>query len=65
MPSKSKKQARFMRAVAHGWEPDRVQGPPRNVAEEFVRADQARSHKRAIEEHVEAKLKKRFSRSRS
>jgi hypothetical protein len=40
MPSKTKKQAKMMRAVAHGFRPDRVQGPPKKVAEEFVRADQ-------------------------
>jgi len=39
MPSKSKKQAKFMRAVAHGWKPDRVKGPTRTVAREFVNAD--------------------------
>lgn len=28
-----------MRAVAHGWKPDRIKGPPRKVAKEFVAAD--------------------------
>jgi hypothetical protein len=39
MPSKSKKQAKFMRAVAHGWKPTRSKGPSPEVAREFVRAD--------------------------
>lgn len=43
MPSKSKKQAKLMRAVAHGWKPDRFEGPTRAVAQEFVTADKRRS----------------------
>jgi hypothetical protein len=39
MPSKTPKQARFMRAVAHGWKPSRVKAPPVSVAKEFVEAD--------------------------
>lgn len=39
MPSSTEKQARFMRAVAHGWSPDRVDAPPVSVAKEFMRAD--------------------------
>jgi len=39
MPSKSKAQARLMAAVAHGWKPDRIDGPPLSVAKEFNRAD--------------------------
>lgn len=39
MPSKSAKQARLMRAVAHGWKPDRFKGPPVSVAKDFVAAD--------------------------
>ncbi len=46
MPSTTKKQARFMRAVAHGWKPDRVKGPPRKVAKEFMRADMAKKKKK-------------------
>lgn len=42
MPSKSKKQARLMRAVAHGWKPSRIKGPTRAVAKEFVKADKRR-----------------------
>ena len=41
MPSKTEKQARFMRAVAHGWKPRHAKAPPVGVAEEFVAADQA------------------------
>lgn len=39
MPSKSPAQAKLMRAVAHGWKPDRIKGPSRAVAQEFVEAD--------------------------
>ncbi len=39
MPSKSPAQANLMRAVAHGWKPDRIKGPSRAVAREFVNAD--------------------------
>ena len=40
MPSKTPKQAKFMRAVAHGWTPSRMKSPPsRAVAREFVEAD--------------------------
>jgi hypothetical protein len=39
MPSKSPAQAKLMRAVAHGWKPDRMEGPSRKVAKEFVAAD--------------------------
>lgn len=42
MPSKSKKQAKLMRAVAHGWKPSRIKGPTRTVAKEFVSADKRR-----------------------
>jgi len=39
MPSKTAKQAKLMRAVAHGWKPSRMKGPPVSVAKEFVAAD--------------------------
>ena len=39
MPSKSPAQARLMQAVAHGWKPNRIKGPSRAVAQEFVEAD--------------------------
>lgn len=42
MPSKSKKQAKLMRAVAHGWKPSRIKGPTRKVAKEFMKADMRR-----------------------
>lgn len=42
MPSTTPKQARFMRAVAHGFQPDRVKAPPVKVAEEFAAADRQR-----------------------
>ena len=46
MPSKSKAQERFMRAVAHGWRPKSGKAPPIAVAKEFVREDQAKKRKR-------------------
>ena len=39
MPSVSTKQARFMRAVAHGWKPPQGMGPPVSVAREFEAED--------------------------
>lgn len=40
MPSKSAKQAKFMRAIAHGWKPTRMKSAPSQaVAQEFVDAD--------------------------
>ena len=39
MPSVSKKQARFMAAVAHGWKPKAKKAPPIAVAKEFASAD--------------------------
>ena len=40
MPSSTPKQAKFMRAVAHGWTPDKAPAPPVSVAKDFMRADQ-------------------------
>jgi hypothetical protein len=39
MPSTTKKQARFMAAVAHGWKPSQKKAPPVSVAKEFNKAD--------------------------
>ena len=39
MPSKSVKQARFFRAVAHGFKPKGRKAPPIAVAKEYMRAD--------------------------
>lgn len=39
MPSESGAQHRLMEMVAHGGEPDKVKGPPKKVAKEFVKAD--------------------------
>jgi hypothetical protein len=41
MPSSSKKQHRFMQAIAHGWHPSGKKGPSESVAKEFVAADKA------------------------
>jgi hypothetical protein len=46
MPSKTAKQAKFMRAVAHGFKPDRTKGPSKAVAKEFVAADKAKKRKK-------------------
>jgi len=47
MPSKSPAQARLMAAVAHGWKPDRIKGPPVSVAKDFNRADAAKKKRLA------------------
>ena len=47
MPSVSADQARFMRAIAHGWKPTGKKAPPIAVAKEFVRADK-KKRKRTI-----------------
>lgn len=39
MPSKTPAQARLMAAVAHGWHPTGMKGPPVSVAKEFNAAD--------------------------
>lgn len=42
MPSVSKRQARFMAAIAHGWKPSGMKGrslPSRRVARDFNKAD--------------------------
>lgn len=48
MPSKSPAQARLMAAVAHGWKPDRMKGPPEKVAKEFNQADTGKKVKRSM-----------------
>lgn len=47
MPSSSPAQARLMAAVAHGWHPTRMKGPPVSVAREFNAADKGGSTLRA------------------
>jgi hypothetical protein len=42
MPSSSKAQNKFMRAVAHGMKPRGGGGPTKSQAMDFVRADQKR-----------------------
>lgn len=46
MPSKTAKQARLMKAVAHGWKPDRIKGPSKAVAKDYAKADQRKKGKR-------------------
>jgi hypothetical protein len=43
MPSVSPKQAKYMRAIAHGMKPTNGKGPGVAVAREFERADEAKS----------------------
>lgn len=46
MSSVSPKQAKFMRAVAHGFKPSNGKGPSVAVAKDFMHADE-RAHKKA------------------
>lgn len=57
MPSKTKKQAKFMRAAAHNTEVAAEAGIPQSVAREYVQAD-ARKTKRAAQ-HAKKKGGKR------
>lgn len=48
MPSSTPRQAKFMRAVAHGWKPPgRKNTPSVAVAREFEKADEAKRGKRS------------------
>ncbi len=42
MPSSTPRQAKFMRAIAHGMKPLNGKGPSVAVAREFERADEAK-----------------------
>lgn len=44
-----------MRAVDHGWVPDRIKGPPKSVAHEFVEADKQK-RKRGIAHEIHRRL---------
>lgn len=46
MPSKSKKQAKFMAAAAHNPQFAKKAGVPQSVAKEFNRADQKKGKKK-------------------
>lgn len=48
MPSSSEKQARTMRAIAHGWKPKHgdVADIPMSVAQDFMNADMAKERRR-------------------
>ena len=37
-----------MRAVTHGFKPDRVKAPPKEVAEEFVEADERKKRRLGV-----------------
>lgn len=45
MPSKSQAQHNYMEGIAHGMKPKSGKGPSKAVAEEFVKADQAKGKK--------------------
>ena len=51
MPSKSAKQAKYMRAVAGGMQPKVKKGPSKKIAKEFARADALRNRKHPGYEH--------------
>ena len=53
MPSRSPAQARLMAAVAHGWRPSTIKGPPVAVAREFNEADAAQ-HSRSLSKALRA-----------
>lgn len=66
MPSKSKAQEKLMRAVAHGWHPDKFKGPTKKVAKEFVKADKAkRLTKRAAAKRARNNAKSNVSEYRT
>jgi DNA-binding cell septation regulator SpoVG len=50
MPSKTEKQARFFRAIAHGFRPKHRKAPSIAVAKEFMAADQNKKRRRTIAE---------------
>jgi hypothetical protein len=52
MPSVSPKQAKFMRAVAHGMKPRSGHGPSVAVAKEFMHADEARKPGKRSREQI-------------
>jgi len=63
VPSKSDKQARLMRAVAHGWKKPGGGGPSLKVAEEFMQADMAKKiKKRKKRPWTKAKINKQDTR---
>jgi hypothetical protein len=43
VPSSTPRQAKFMRAIAHGMKPTNGKGPGVAVAREFEKADEAKS----------------------
>lgn len=49
MPSTTRKQARLMAAVAHGWKMPGGEGPARKVAEEFNQADKRAGNRGKLE----------------
>ena len=58
MPAKSKKQYRYMQAIAHGWEPDDGSGPSKEQAEEFVSEQDNEDYQDLPEEKEKEEKKK-------
>ena len=52
MPSVSPKQAKLMRAAAHGWKKPGGGGPSVAVGKEFMHADEAKKRGRRSKEQV-------------
>ena len=62
MPAKSKKQYRFMQAVAHGWKPDEDTDLSEEEAEEFVAHNKGKkSYKNLPEEKHEKTAALRYA----
>jgi hypothetical protein len=59
MPSVSKKQARFMAAVAHNSAFAKKAGVPQSVGREFNGADQARKHHAAGQRMAQSRMTKK------
>ena len=50
-----------MRAVAHGWHPDKFKGPSIKVAKEFSRADEAKKRKSKLDKWARNNAKSNVS----
>lgn len=57
MPSTSKKQAHFMAAIAHGWEPPGRKPVPRSVGVDFHNADKKEGKWEHPKKHPAASVK--------
>lgn len=52
-----------MHAVAHGWKPDKIKGPPVSVAKEFTEADKEVGHLKTSVKKRSDKIRRRRGRS--